>query len=92
MKTFVAISDPILPSGVYQNWTFYVESSSSNVVFKCSSRKKVVSKSELYRLVESSLPDGYAIGHLMGAKAGSWGHSFIEETTDLQFVFDFICD
>jgi hypothetical protein len=91
MKMLDKIKDPARPCGDYRTWRFFVKSKSSNVVFECISRKKVLSKEELYQVVEASLPDGYEIGTLLGATAGYSGHRFIDKETDLQFVFDFTC-
>lgn len=92
MNTLAEISDPANPCGDYTLWNFFVESKSTKVVFKCVSRKKELSEEELYRVVESCLPDGHKIGQLLGAIAGYSGHCDIAGTRiDLEFMFYFTC-
>lgn len=88
---FMAVSNTISDPAPCRSWTFFVHAEKSNVIYKCYSHKKIVSKEELYTLVAAALPDNFEIGTLLGTTAGSPGHGFIRKETDLEFVFDFTC-
>lgn len=73
-------------------YEIFVTSKSTNIVFACYSPIQVVSKEELYQLVEGFLPDGFDFGNLMGSPGDGCGHSYIRHTTDLAHVYQFTCN
>ncbi len=87
IKVLDKIIDGSFPSKLY---SFFVEDNRDKVVYKCTTRKRILSREELYEIVTSCLPDGIVTGRqLLGTESGIPGHSFIKAFTDVSVTFDF---
>lgn len=87
MKTMNEIADDGPVEKVY---TFWVKDKGTNIIYECATRKRILSKDELYKVVISSLPDDVVPYELLGQKGGDPGHSFIRENTDVLETYNFV--